>query len=137
MRPLNGALPGPYVPVRVTRSALVAHRRTYTPPRCRTSQYHRTFILFSVSFCNDLANPRIRWCGTDGFQQQGQYLFIGLSCSIPTIVLYYFFFSLLICWYCMAGVFGLIWCFSLSLRLALPTFFNNNNKRDHVDMVQY
>ena len=26
MYPLNGALPGPYVPVRVTRGALVAHR---------------------------------------------------------------------------------------------------------------
>ena len=29
MHPLNGALPGPYVPVRVTRGALVAHRYTY------------------------------------------------------------------------------------------------------------
>ena len=32
--PLNGALPGPYVPVRVTRGALVTHRYTYAPPRC-------------------------------------------------------------------------------------------------------
>ena len=38
MHPLDGALPGPYVPVRVTRGALVAHRYTYAPPRCRTSQ---------------------------------------------------------------------------------------------------
>ena len=37
VHPLNGALPGPYVPVRVTRGALVAHRYTYAPPRCRTS----------------------------------------------------------------------------------------------------
>ena len=29
MHPLNGALPGPYVPVQVTRCALVAHRYTY------------------------------------------------------------------------------------------------------------
>ena len=28
---LNGAVPGPYVPVRVTRDALVAHRYTYAP----------------------------------------------------------------------------------------------------------
>ena len=28
VHPLNGALPGPYVPVRVTRGALVAHRYT-------------------------------------------------------------------------------------------------------------
>ena len=39
--------------------------------------------------------PRIRWYGTGGFQEQGQCLFIGLSCSIPTIVFYSFSFSLL------------------------------------------
>ena len=33
--PLYGALPGPYVPALVTRGALVAHRYTYAPPRCR------------------------------------------------------------------------------------------------------
>ena len=49
VHPLNGALPGPYVPVRFTRGALVAHRYTYSPPRCRTLQYSRSFIPFSVS----------------------------------------------------------------------------------------
>ena len=34
--PLCGALPVPYVPVRVTRCTLIAHRYTYAPPRCRT-----------------------------------------------------------------------------------------------------
>ena len=57
VHPLNGALPGPYVPVRVTRGALVAHRFTYALPRCRTSQYRRTFIHLSVSLWNDLVNP--------------------------------------------------------------------------------
>ena len=33
VHPLNGALPGRYVPVRVTCGALVAHRYTYAPPR--------------------------------------------------------------------------------------------------------
>ena len=33
IHPLNYALPGPYVPVRVTRGALVAHRYTYAPRR--------------------------------------------------------------------------------------------------------
>ena len=33
MHQLNDALPGPYVPVLVTRGALVAHRYTYAPPR--------------------------------------------------------------------------------------------------------
>ena len=39
VHPLNGAIPGQYVPVRVTRGALVAHRFTYVtyaPSRCRT-----------------------------------------------------------------------------------------------------
>ena len=33
---LYGALPGPYVPERVTRGARVTHAYTYSPPRCRT-----------------------------------------------------------------------------------------------------
>ena len=46
MHPLNGALRGPYVPARVRCCALVAHRYTYSPPRCRTLQYSRTFVSF-------------------------------------------------------------------------------------------
>ena len=57
--PLCGALPVPYVPVRVTGGALIAHRYTFAPPRCRTSQYRRTFIPLSVSLWNDLGEPRI------------------------------------------------------------------------------
>ena len=34
VHPLNGALPGRCVPVRVIRCALVGHRYTYAPPRC-------------------------------------------------------------------------------------------------------
>ena len=49
VHPLNGALPGPYVPAQVTRGALVAHQYNYAQPRCRTLQYSRTFIPFSVS----------------------------------------------------------------------------------------
>ena len=57
MRPLYGALPVPYVLVRVTDGALVVHRHiyTYALPRCRTSQYRKTSIHLSVSLCNDLA----------------------------------------------------------------------------------
>ena len=57
VHPLNGALPGPCVPARVTRGALGAHRFTCAPPRCRTLQFSRTFIPLSVSLWNDLANP--------------------------------------------------------------------------------
>ena len=56
MHPLYVALPVPYVPVRVTRSALFSHRYTYVLPRCKNSQYRRTFIFLSVSLWNDLAD---------------------------------------------------------------------------------
>ena len=49
MHPLYRPLHLPYVPVCVTRGALVAHRYTYVPPRRRISQYIMTFIPLSVS----------------------------------------------------------------------------------------
>ena len=70
VHPLNGALPGQYVPVRVTRGALIAHRYTYAPTRCRTLQYSRTFIPFSVSFWNDLANSVFDGVGLAGFKSR-------------------------------------------------------------------
>ena len=82
MHPLNGALSGPYGPERVTLGALVAHWYTYD-------------LAVTRDFCSPLSVhleqswlPHIRWCGTGWFQEQGQYFFIGLSCSIPTIVFY-------------------------------------------------
>ena len=55
----------------------------------------------------------------------GPMLFIGLRCSIASLIFYSFslLFLLFIGWYCGTGVFGLIGCISLSLSLALPTFF--------------
>ena len=70
VHPLNGALPGPHVPARVTRCALVAHRYTYAQPRCRTLQYSRTFIPCSVSLWNDLANPVFDGVGLAGFKSR-------------------------------------------------------------------
>ena len=70
VHPLNGALPGLHVPVRVTRGALAAHRYTYAPPRCRTLQYSRTFIPFLVSLWNDLANPVFDGVGLAGFKSR-------------------------------------------------------------------
>ena len=68
MHPLNDALPGPYVPVRVARGALVAHRYTFGPPRCRTSS--RTFVPLSVSLWNDLADPVFDDVGLAGFKSR-------------------------------------------------------------------
>ena len=70
MDPLNDALPGPYVLVRVTRGALVAHRYSYAPPSCRTSQNRRTFVPFSVSLWNDLADPVFDGVGLVGFMSR-------------------------------------------------------------------
>ena len=70
MHLLNGALPGRYVPVRVTRGALVAHWFTYALPLCRTSQYSRTFVPLSVSLWNDLADPVFDGVGLAGFKSR-------------------------------------------------------------------
>ena len=69
VQPLNSAVPGPYVPVQVTRGALVAHRFTALPI-CKTSQNHRTFISLSVSLWNDLANPVFDGVGRAGFKSR-------------------------------------------------------------------
>ena len=70
MFPLSGALPLPYVPARVTRGALIAHRHTFAPPRCRTLQYHRTFVPLSVSHWNDLGDPVFDGVGLAGFKSK-------------------------------------------------------------------
>ena len=70
VHPLNGALPGPFVPARVTCGALVVHRYTYVPLRCRILQYSRTFIPFSVSLWNDLADPVFDGVGLAGFKSR-------------------------------------------------------------------
>ena len=68
MHPLYGALPEPYVPVRVTSGAVIAHRYTYALPRCRTSQYRKTFIALSVSLLNDIGDPVFYGVGLAGFK---------------------------------------------------------------------
>ena len=70
MHPLRSALPVPYVPVRVTRGTLIAHRYTYAPPRCKTSQYRRTFIPLSVSLWNDLVDPVFDGVRLAGFKSR-------------------------------------------------------------------
>ena len=61
MHPLNGALSRPYVPVRVTRDAVVAHRYSYVPPRSRTSQYRRIFVPLSYPSGTDLADLAVHF----------------------------------------------------------------------------
>ena len=79
--PLCGALPVPYVPVRVTRGALIAHWHTFAPPHCRTSQYYRTFIHLSVFLWNDLVDPEFDGVGLAGFKSRFN-AFCWPSCSL-------------------------------------------------------
>ena len=67
MHPLSGALPLPYVPARVS---LVAHRHLFAPPRCRTSQYRRTFVPLLVSLWNDLSDPVFDGVGLASFKSR-------------------------------------------------------------------
>ena len=65
--------------VRVTRGALVSHRYTFAPPPCRTLQYSRTFITFSVSLWNDLANPVFNGVGLAGFKSRANASLLALA----------------------------------------------------------
>ena len=70
MHPLYGALPVLYVSVWVTGGAFVEHQYTYTPPRCRTSEFRMTFIPISVSLWNDLADSVFDGVGLSGFKSR-------------------------------------------------------------------
>ena len=70
VHPLNDALPGPYMPVWVTRGSLVAHRYTYAPPRCRTSQYRITFITLTCPSGTILLNSVFDGVGLAGFESR-------------------------------------------------------------------
>ena len=131
MYPLDGTLPGQYVPVRVTRGALVAHRilirrlaakppRTaglLFPSRCPSG----TILLTQYSMVWDYRGSRA-----------GRSFFIGLSWSIPTMVFYYFSLSLLSVYWLVLWGLGLrtdMVYITLSFSLALPASFNNNNNK--------
>ena len=55
------------IPISVSAS-ISAHRYTYAPPRCRTSQYRWTFIPLSVSLWNALVDPLFDGVGLTGFK---------------------------------------------------------------------
>ena len=79
--------------------------------------------------------PRIRWCGTGGFQEQASRYWPKLLYPYYSLLLFFPLFFLSICCYCGAGVFGPIGCISLSLSLALPTFSNNNNNNNNIVII--
>ena len=79
MHPLYGALPVPYVPVRVTRGAVITPRYTYAPPRCRTSQDRRTFIQLSVALWNDLSDSVFEGVGLAGFKSRANAFLLAFT----------------------------------------------------------
>ena len=99
--------------------------------RCASADYKLCSDRTSVHFCaaslqnlavpydfyfplsvplNDLANLVFDGVGLEGFgfQEQGQCFFIDLSCSIPTIVFYYFSISLLSVYRLVLWPYGLL-----------------------------
>ena len=123
------ALPVTNVPVRVTRSALVAHRYTYAPSRCKTSQCYKTFIHISVSLRNDLADPVFEGEGLADSKSRASAFVNGASCSLSFVFHHFLFlFFLSVGWCCGAGVFGQIRCKSLSPGLAGGDLFCISNK---------
>ena len=76
MHPLYDAPPVPYVSVRVTRGAVIAPQYTYAPPRCRTSQYRRTFIPLSVYLWNYLNDSVSDGVGLTGFKSRANAFFM-------------------------------------------------------------
>ena len=128
--PFCGALPVPYLPVRVTRGALIAHHYTFAPPRCRTSQYRRTFIRRSVSLWDDLVDPVFDGVGLAGFKSRSMP-FCWPSCTLifcPHLLsLSLLFLYRLVVW---GWGFRTDRCQSPSPGFALPIFFNNNNNKE-------
>ena len=125
MHPFYGALPEPYVPVRVTRGAVIAHRYTYAPPRCRTSQKRSTFIPLSVSLWSHLDDSVFDGVGLTGFQELGQCLFIGLADrSILSLTVFPFssFYGLLM-WGLGCGLLMWDWGFNSSLAVLYCQLF--------------
>ena len=96
MHSLYGAQPVPHVPLRVTYSALVAHRCTYAPNHWRTYQNRATFIHLSVSLWNDLAVPVFDVVGLTGSKTRANPLLLSYAaCSrllSSTVVPFFYFF---------------------------------------------
>ena len=70
MYPPYGTLPVPYG-AGVIRT-VNTHRHTYADPRCRTSQYRRTFIHLPLPLWNGLGVPVFDSVGLEGFKSRAK-----------------------------------------------------------------
>ena len=134
--PLGGALLVPFVLVRVTRGALVAHRYSYAPPRCRISHYRQTFIPNSVSRWNGLVDSVFGDVRLAGFNSR-------VNASLLTWSALFFFvhcfpFLCFISIGCLCGV----WVIGLTsnastLSQAYNSNFKINNNSNHYNNYYY
>ena len=129
LHPLSDALPLPYVPARVTRGALVAHMHSFAPPRCRTSQYRRTFVPLYVSLWNDLSDLVFDGVGLAGFKSRANAFLLAQSALFFCPLLFYLFLPSM-GWLCGVGV-RTDRVFSLSSGLVLLTLVDNNNNNNN------
>ena len=82
----------------VTRGAFVAHRHSFAPPCCRTSQYRRTFVPLSVSL--DTAFDGV---GLARFKSSANVSLLALSAHSFSLLQFYHFLSSM-GWLC-----GVVW----------------------------
>ena len=92
----------------VTRGAVIAHRYTYAPPRCRIWQYRRAFIPLSVSLWNDLANPVFDSVLLAGFKSKANAFLLAQLLTHFFLLLFSLYLLSFYGLVCVAGVFGLI-----------------------------
>ena len=102
LHPLYGALPVPYVPVRVTRCA--AHRFTYAPPRCRTSHYIAGLLFPCQHLCGTILVTPYSMVWDWRVSRAGPMSLYGPSCSLRFCLLFVFPFSSFILY---VGIVGL------------------------------
>ena len=80
-----------------------AHRYVYALPRCKTSEYSRTFIALSVYLWNDLADSAFNGVGLAGLRA-GPMDFYLSKLLAPFFVEFYFPLSSFFLW---VGIVGL------------------------------
>ena len=113
--------------VLVTCGALVAHHYSCAPAplRCRTSQYRRAFILFSMSLWHDLADPVFSGVELSGFKSRPMLIYWP-KLIYPFLSSNYFSLLSVYRFVLCAGVFGLIGSRSFTPFFTADYFTNNN-----------
>ena len=76
MHPRRTELPQQFVPVCVTRAAIAAYTHAFEVPRCRTVQFNRSFIPWSVSLWNDLDDSVFDSSGLSVFKSRANSLLL-------------------------------------------------------------